>query len=531
MDVNALAALWSAARGPRPGARRLPPGRRFLLAGLLLPLGLYLGGASLWAGLHLGSRLPTVDAAAAGAILWRIPLLLGLAGALWDGGCSVNPTPCRPFFITLPTLVLAEGMLGLTTVPKRVLGALGLLFTLGLAWGRPRLLLLGLALTCLGILWTACLERVIHHLLPAGLLRQRAFLGVFLGLGAGLAGLSLLAGKPPSIPFLPALSRAWSWPCVQLLRCWQTSNPSRLLAPAGATLTLLALTSVCVRRELAVDRKPGTALGGGRLWSFRRPWLGVAKLQCHQILASRAGQMRLLMLLLSVVVAKEPELITMGTLQIPKVWTALAAGLALGPLLMVPLGNLLGFDRGGVRTWWAAPLRDRDLLLGKVLGCAAYAALAVPILLALLHQGRAWRFENLPHASGFPLRVAPSPLPMGAGETLAVGLLLGALFLWWAGSGLPRSLRGAAPLGLGSYAVSIEIDDEKVARVGMFLAPLAWMVPVYGAALLLGAPAAAAAMALLLLGAGARFRRRLGSACRELDQQREAVTFALAAGR
>ena len=40
MDVNALAALWSAARGPRPGARRLPPGRRFLLAALLCAIGI-----------------------------------------------------------------------------------------------------------------------------------------------------------------------------------------------------------------------------------------------------------------------------------------------------------------------------------------------------------------------------------------------------------------------------------------------------------------------------------------------------------
>jgi len=519
VDLRALGALWWA-RNQRPRPRRRA------LALLLAPLALYLGGAAFWGGTRIGGGLGQLDPVAAGRLLWRLPLALGLAGALWEGGCVVDPTPCRPFFISLPTRVLAEALLGLTTPVKRILGALGLAFSLGMAWGRPALLPAGLAYAALALVWTACLERVIHVLAPAGLLRQRAFLGVILGLGAGLAGLAWLGGGAVAPAWVPRLERLWALPGIQLVRFWQTGSPSALAAPLGATLALLAVTASCVARELAEERRPGEALDGGRAWAFTAPWAGVARLQFHQLLASRAGQMRLLMLLLTVVLAKEPELITVGTVAMPRAWPALAAGLTFGSVLVVPLCNLLGFDRGGVRTWWTAPLAARDLLLGKVGGCAAYAALAAPVLLALTAQAQAWTLRQAARPGGIRLQVVPSARPMGP-EILALALLLAALFLWWAGSGLARSLRAPWPMPLGSYGVKTEFDEEKVARVGLLLAPLAWMVPLYGAALLLGWGAAAAAMAALALGSAWRFRFRLDAACTDLDAGREAISKAL----
>jgi len=517
VDLRALRALWSARSGtPRPPLRPA-------LAALLAPVALWLGGAAFWAGTRVGSGLAGLDPAAAGTLLWRLPLLLGFAGALWDGGCVVDPRPCRPHFIAPRTLVLAEAMLGLTTPVKLALSALGLSFTAGLGWGRPGLLPLGLLYSLLLVLWTACLERVIHVVAPAGILRQRAFLGVILGLGAGLAALSTLGGA--GIPgWVTAAERLWALPGIRLVGFWQTGSWPLLAVPLGATLGLLALTGACVHRELAVDRRPGAALDGGRIWAFRRPWAGLARLQFHQLLASRAGQMRLLMLLLSVLLAKEPELLTVGTVQMPRAWPALAAGLTFGAVLVVPLCNLLGFDRGGVQTWWTAPLAARDLLLGKVLGCAAYAALAAPVLLALIAKAQAW---SLQRSGGAGLRVLPSARPMAPGEALALALLLAALFLWWAGSGLARSLRAPWPMPLGSYGVKTEFDEEKVARVAILLAPLAWMVPAYGAALLLDWKAAAVAMALLALVAAARFRGRLEAAAADLALRREDLTLGL----
>jgi len=521
MDVRALSALWFAARG------RVARKRPLATLALLTLLAVYLGGAALWAGTRLGGALGTLDAEATGRALWRVPLFLGVAGALWDGGCVVDPAPCRPYFIALRTLIAAEGMLGLTTPVKRVLGALGLAFALGLSWGRPALLPMGLLYAALAILWTACLERVVHVISPAGILRQRTFLVVFLGLGAGILALSSLGGRPLSIPIMSALDRLWSLPGVQLVRYWQTGAPAHLLAPLGATLALAALTAACLRAELALDRGPSSALGAGRPWVFSRPWLGIARLQIHQILASRAGQMRLLMLLISVFLAKEPELLTVGTLKSPHALAAIAAAVSFGAVLVVPLCNLLGFDRGGVRTWWRAPLADRDLLLGKVAGCAAYAAIAAPILLILIAQAQAWHLAKNEGPGGLGLHVARSAHPMGGGVLFAVALMLAALFLWWAGSGLGKSLRAPWPMPLTSYAVKVEFDEEKMARVGVFLAPLAWVGPLFAATLALGWVAAAGAMAFVLVASALRFRSRLDRACADLPELREALSATL----
>jgi hypothetical protein len=528
MDLNALAALWGAARGPRHRpARPLSRKRRAITAFMLSLMALYLALASFWAGNAAGAGLAGLDPAAAGKLLWRIPLALGVAGALWDAGCVVDPAPCRPYFVSLPTLILAEGMLGLTTPVKRVLAGLGAVFSLGMAWGRPGLFPLGLGYAALALLWTACLERVIHALAPAGLLRQRAFMILLLAMGASLV---LLRGGPAAPAFLPALERAWSLPGAELVRFWQTRQASHLALPLGATLALLAVTAPCLTRDLAGNRRPGTALAGGRTWGFTPPWAGVARLQLHQLLASRSGQLRLFLVVISVALGKEPELLTVGTLKSPNAWSGIAAAFTFGAVLMVPLCNLLGYDRGGVRTWWRAPILDRDLLLGKVAGCAAYGALAAPILLALLAGTTAWHLVQVPAPGGYSLHVIRAARPMGAGELLAVALLMGAVFLWLAGTGLERSLRGAWPLGLDGYGLKLQFDDEKVARVGALLAPLLWMGPVFALTMHFGWRIAAIAMAAVAVGAGLRFRRRLGWAAGDLQQNREEVTLALAAG-
>jgi hypothetical protein len=483
--------------------------------------------AAFWGGNALGADLAGLDPAATGKLLWRIPLTLGVAGALWDAGCVVDPSPCRPYFVALPTLILAEGMLGLTTPVKRVLAGLGTVFSLGLAWGRPGLFPLGLGYAVLALLWTACLERVIHALAPAGLLRQRTFVILLLALGAALL---LLKGGPAAPAFLPALERAWSQPGAELVRFWQTRHDAHLALPLEATLALLALTALCLTRDLAGNRRPGTALAGGRAWGFTPPWAGVARLQFHQLLASRSGQLRLFMVMISVVLGKEPELLTVGTLKAPHAWSGIAAAFTFGAVLMVPLCNLLGYDRGGVRTWWRAPILDRDLLLGKVVGCAAYGAIAVPLLLALLAGTTAWHLVQVPAPDGFRLQLIRAVRPMGGGEFLAVTLLLAALFLWLAGSGLERSLRGAWPLGLDGYGVKLQFDDEKVARVGALLAPLLWLGPAFALTLHFGWKVSAVAMAAAVVGAGLRFRRRLDWAAGDLEANRETVTLALAAG-
>jgi len=233
---------------------------------------------------------------------------------------------------------------------------------------------------------------------------------------------------------------------------------------------------------------------------------------------------------MAILLTKEPVLISIGHLQTPQAWVALAGALTFGVVLMVPLCNLLGFDRGGIRTWWLLPLRDRDLWLGKVAGTAAYAALALPVLLIFLVQAQALRLHALDRAGGLDLTLEAGTHPLGAAAVLALALLLAILFLWWAGSGLKLSLAGASPMGLGTYGVQPGFTDEKVARLGVLFAPLLWIVPLFAVASLLGPAVLFPVLALLGTWSGLRFSRKLDQVCAAMDGGREELTTVLSAG-
>lgn len=538
MDVNGLAALWSSHRSSGTGKAAGPARRRWATVLLLTFLTLDLAVAAFFGGRALAQGLTGLDPRGVGALLWRIPLALGVAGALWEGGCLVDPRPFRPFFIQDRTLVLAEFLLGLTTPAKGVLGGLGLAFSLGLATVHATLLPWGLLYTLVAVFWVVCLERIVHGLAPGRFLRQRAFLLVVGVLGGALAGLGLLAGgggasalTPP-----PALGQVWNLPGTHLLQAWQAALAGHPLAalgrlgPALAVTALLGLlTWAAVLREFRAGRSAPSGLGGGRCWAFARPWPGVAWIQFHQVLGSPAGQMRLVMLLLTVVMVKEPELISVGHLEAPRAWAVMAGAIIFGSVLAVPLCNLLGFDRGGVRTWWILPIRDRELWLGKVLGTAAYGAVALVILLALLVRTMSLRLHAIEGSKELDLVVQAGTHPLGPAQILALALFLVLLFVWWAGSGLHRSLAGPWPMGLGSYGVRLEFDDEKVARFATVLAPLCWMAPLYALADHFGPWALFPLLGVLGIGSCLRFRTRLDRACQELAQVRETVTSALLA--
>jgi hypothetical protein len=526
VDVRVLAALWQARRAGTPrrsGARRLWSG--VLLGAIALELAL----GALWAGWTCARRMPGADPVLLGTALWRIPLGLGLAGALWDGGCVLSPRPLRPFFVRIRTLLLAELLLGLSTGMKRALFALAGLFALGAAARSPVLLPWALLSGFLAVLWVACLERLLPTLLPASLLRQRILLLLLAATASMLAGLRLLGLGGPLLfgwrfAWLAEVGRVVCRPGSDLVRAGQAilSDPktiqaasfhpsgqggvwAALLVPLAATLLLLALTAWAVRRELAGERA-GLGTAAGPLWSFRRPWAGVARLQFQRLLASRAGQLRLFVTFVAVLVAKEPELISAGRLHAPRAWVALSAAFAFGALLIVPLCNLFGLDRGGVRSYWILPLADRDLLLGKLLGVAGYGLLGGGLILLLL-------------AAAQPLR----PL-----ELVGIAELLLAAFLWHAGSGLARSLRGAWGMTRDSNGIELEFSDEKVARLGVLIVPLLWLLPLFAVAVLLGPWALLPAMAAAALLAGLRLRAKLAEACLELAREREALSAALA---
>jgi len=515
VDVMALSALWQARQAKVPQA---PKQRRVWSFLLFWIMGVDLAILALWAGWTCGHQVVSTDPRLLGMRLWRVPLSLGLAGALWEGGCVVSPRPFRPFFVRARTLLLAELMVGLTTPVKRALLGLGLLFALGLGVRHPILAPWGLLVAALAILWIACLERILPALFPSGLLRQRVLLLLLLAVAGVLAGLRATGLAAPHLSGQrPAWAAQMEWAgtlpgqhlaqgASELLAGHREAFGRQLEVPLGATLLLLVLAAWMVHRELESGPAPSSGLGGGHPWVFCRPWFGVARLHLHHLLASRAGQLRLFMAFMSILAAKEPELISMGRLEAPRAWVAFSAAFVFGAILMVPLCNLLGMERGGIRTHWNLPMEDRDLLRGMLVGAGAYAFLAGSLILLLL-------------GAVHSLRPA---------ELLGIGLLLVAIFLWCAGSGLSHSLRSAWGMSQESYGIQVELTDEKLARLGVVITPLLWMLPVFAVSVILGPWSLLSCMACLVLISALRISSRLDTACAALVCERETLTLALA---
>lgn len=530
MDLNLFKALAWLRRESLDHAlrKRGPRGKgMWILLGILsvyLAIACFLGGQGM-------ARLVMKEPAAAGRVFWRIPLVLGVMGALWDGGCLLAAEPFAPRFVKPSNRLLAELGLGLLTPFKRVLVALGLCFLLGMGSEKGLLCLCAMPSLCMVIVWVIALERVLFALVPGRLLKRRALLLALLILGLSMVLVGTGHGQGLSwLASVSVLEWFWFWPGWIQVQAWRGFLEGRFLEglklqglAALSTFALLLVSGLILVQAERSERAPG--LGG--LWRFRRPWLLIARLQFHQLMGSRAGQLRMALMLVSVPMVKEPELLSMGNLHPGKVWIALAAAMTFGSMLIIPLCNLLGFDRSGVKSWWLLPLKDRELLLGKVMGSAAYAACLLPLLLLSLTAAQVWRFQA--GASGLVLRSMHLPWTQCILDSLALSFFLGTLFLWCAGSGLQRSLRSAWPMELSSYGLKLSFDEEKIARLGMLLAPIAWMVPLYGAVSHWGNAPLLLVFGGLGLVALMRLKRRLDHAEVLLAQVREELTAVLSA--
>lgn len=485
LDLSALAAL-RLARTQRAGAPKGLGGR--LLVGCLgalalsgaLALGVLAGQQALCAPVALG---PWLD---------RLGFALGAGGALWSGGPVLEARPWRPFRLQRRTLLVGELLLGLTTGAKRVLVALLLTAALGFSLPVPSLLPWALLTVILLVLWAFGLERLLYAAMPGPLRILRLPLALGLPLGAWV----LRRTSAGAIAWTPGhqLARA----AEAVLRGGSAAGP--IGWAALATALMLALTAWALIPALSRARG-GTALVAGTPPAFRCPWHGLAGLHLRQLLASRAGQLRLVMVFLAVLGIKEPELISLGRLHAPRAWVALWFALTFGTVLAVPLCNLLGLDRGGIRTWWALPLEDRDLLKAKVAGTALYASLVAGLLCLAVCA-----FHGIRPVEG------PGLL-----------LLLAFVFLWCTGSGLERSILASWSQTRSSYGIQLEFTDEKVARLGVALAPIPMAIPLYALTVWIHPILAAMAMAGMCLLALLRLRRRLDAGCRLLDQYREQI--------
>jgi hypothetical protein len=220
-----------------------------------------------------------------------------------------------------------------------------------------------------------------------------------------------------------------------------------------------------------------------RLWSFRSPTLGVARLHLVAIWSSELGRMSLL----GPLAWLAPALLA-RTLPLPEAsagvsasWLALSACLTPPLFLSSLLGNQLGTDRGSVKALFLLPLGERPLLRGKAVALTAlvvgyWAALsavvvvvASPPLLVVLAawcSGLAAYLVQLAIGQWTSL-VWPRPLPrkglrqppggllpglVSLAASLTTALPLAGLWLWLQGSPLAL-LEGSAVLAAGAAAL------------------------------------------------------------------------------
>lgn len=154
--------------------------------------------------------------------------------------------------------------------------------------------------------------------------------------------------------------------------------------PRLAPVVALTVVSLLIAYLLVSREQPLTAEQGGgrpkRLWSFRAPAWGVARLQWETLTTSLPGRMMLLMPLVTIVLIRGPLafLLNRGAWVVPAAF--LYAGFSSTNLLF----NQFGLDRHGVKALFLLPIDERAVLAGKWWAFAAWQAVQTVLLLGLL---------------------------------------------------------------------------------------------------------------------------------------------------
>ena len=460
-----------------------------------------------------------------GGFLAVVSLGGGLLGGILGSARQLSWETTRSFPLRLPALFLAELVAGLGDLWPLTFAVAAASFLAGLALAVPAalpllpLLLLETVLLLLAVqlLVGGLASALVKHLRLALLL-----LGILAwGLSVLFTGHLSHQGRGGSAPPLSQIQAARFQTLGRKLARVAAVLPSQAqalsvvrarshrwgaaLALQGYPLALLLLLMVAGARLLAREAsgaaRPAPVRSVERLWSFRTPALGVARLHFQTLMGSHLGKFAFVMPLMTLVLLKGP----FARLQGPSLWTVPAAFAYLSLVANNFVLNQFGLDRHGIKLLLLLPVPPRDLLVGKLLGMAAHQGLQ-----ALLMVGLLVLFNHPPLAH------------------LVAGLfLMGCFFLaqtalgQWTSAWMPRPMpmhslkNNTMPFALGM--LSLAVSAVWTLLFGGAFALLAWRAPaalVPGMALLFG---------LLLLA----HRALLPAASAFLHQRRENLVEAL----
>lgn len=475
----------------------------------------------------LGNRIdePAVFAPFLGGALALLAFFGGIVGGITGGSRVLAWESYRVFPLRLRHLFAAELAAGLGEPLCLAMAIMSACLLAGVGLAQPRILPL------LPLLWLPmvavmlCLQHLLGSLAARAVKRLQVAL-VLLAIAAS-TGTYLIPAKAaahrvadPEIEALVRRGRAFGARLGVALRYLPTTQSAlglhaaargrwweallRQLPLALSAALLLAVTARLLRRESAVDtlRAPPAGRGPERLWSFRGPRAGLARLHWHNLLGSHLGRFSLLVPLLTLALIKGPLAAAKGV----EIWAVPAA---FGYLALTGIQfqmNQFGLDGAGVKALLLLPLDARTLLEGKFWGLAAYQGLQAAILLALLGLGGALS-------------------PTGA---LAGLCLFGCLFLaqtgfgQWTSAWLPRPMPRDSLKNSHQSPVVVWLGVAAGSTAMGFFGGLhllaAWLAPALLLPLMLALLAASALVyAKLVLPAAARY----------LERRREALVEAL----
>jgi len=496
---------------------------------LVVAAGPVVVGSTLLGLFLLGPRIldPGFFAPFLGATLALLVFFGGVVGGILGGSRALAWEAYRAYPLRLRSLYAAELVAGLGDPLCLAMAAMAGFLLLGVGLSRPAVLPL-LPLVWLGTV--ACMLSL-QHLIGSLAARAVKRFQVGLVLLAVLAwgGLYLVPAQATAAPqrgsgprveaqvqrlrtLGPRVGAALSWlPTSQAaagLGAAARGDWTAALARQGPLALLVAGLLLLGARTLRQEADPETlrvrlrGAGPERLWSFRSPSSGLARLHLQNLLGSHLGRFSLLVPLMTLVLLKGPLAQARGV----EIWALPAA---FGYLALTGIQfqmNQFGLDGGGVKALLLLPLEARDLLLGKFWGLAAFQALQALLLVGLLGSGGLLTWTG----------------------TLAGLCLAGCLFLaqvacgHWTSAWLPRpmprdSLKNARQSPVVVW-LSMALGSAAMVLYGGPFLLAAWLAP----------RGLLPLMALLLaLTALAYARLVLPAAARYLDRRRETLTHAL----
>ena len=412
-----------------------------------------------------------------GGVLAFGAALVGVISGILGGTKALQWESYRIYPLSLRQIFTAELVAGIGD-PMPTLAGFGALFMcLGLSAAHPSLLPLALLLWLQAVLWMLLIQHLVGSLAAALMKRLKLALVLFgmvfwmLSVMTSMLPKSLAPqrGQQLQTTFTPerlAQIKQAGRVALALLQALPSTHAAMGLAAAlrgawgvallhqVAPLAMLFFALVLVARQMEREADPqslelrASSKTAEKLWTFRSPAAGIARLHWKNLMGSQIGRFGLLMPVMTMVLLKGPftHIGKQGLWALPGAFGYLALT---GSQIQY---NQFGLDGHGVKSLLLLPIRSRDILLGKLGGMAMYQGLQTSLLILL-----------------FALFLRPAPL-----EILAA-LCLGGCFFFvqmglghWTSCWLPRAMPRSS-LKSGSMPVPVVLIGMGVGLLNFLL--------------------------------------------------------------